>query len=462
MSSSSRLPLAPDPDKWLTARKVDKPLKQRPLVSSQFKAHHGVATPPSTGRKRGSASNKAAPAAPSSSASTKRRAPNATPTAPIRGIASYLTPTSADVKRPSATAARAKLPKPPAVRTPSLDPNTDASVTAWMATLPRTRPVEEPVKSSGAPRTPDVPPLSLRDLTPVPDDILARHRRLCGQDSARRTTAVSPWRRGQETEEDKEAAKAARAVARKEADERMEAERERKRRRLDVREAVAGEALHRVNTAKERRALGEFKSLVQLTSSADGSSSPLRDRESSPSERQALAQKAGPNTTLRRYTSALENPVGHRDSAWPSKQSNTTPRHFPPLQTASSRPPRSPVTTPRKQRSTQHHNVTPPKSLKSHTPRKYDEQQETLFVFPAPPRQPVFKQPALPKPVSGWEPVDMEPETLITWSLGGETLEVASPPGTVPHQAVAQPPVELRFAAPLSAIVEDDDADSVS
>lgn len=73
------------------------------------------------------------------------------------------------------------------------------------------------------------------------------------------------------------------------------------------------------------------------------------------------------------------------------------------------------ITTPRKPKSP-HHQISPPKSR---TPSKrIQDIQETLFAFPppAPPPQPIFEDVKLKYE---WKPVEMEPETLLTWSLGG-------------------------------------------
>lgn len=321
---------------------------------------------------------------------------------------------------------------------------------AFMAALPS--PPTPKTSSQGPHKSSDVPPSSMYQMTQVPDTVLARHRRLCGQDSARRK-AVSPWRRqGGEVhevdEEYEEAARAEREAERKERDERRAEERQRKRLRLDERDAVTVDALHRTREIREKRVLGEFKSLVHLTSSSatDGSSSPRQERPSSPSERPALAQKEMNTMSLRRHSSAVQDRVTGKDAKWP--QSSKLKPTLPAIPSRSRRRnPISPkVATPRKQRPL-HHKVTPPKSR---TPVKYGEQQETLFVFPERPPQPVFL-PKSPKPVSDWSPVEMEPETLMTWSLGGERAAAKS--------------LQPQGAALVSddvGVVENDDGESVS
>lgn len=297
-------------------------------------------------------------------------------------------------------------------------------------------PVKEP---EPVPTTPSGPSLSQRVLTPVPDSVLARHKQLCGQDSVRRRAAISPWRREEGVDQYNDPdARADREEARRQKEEERAVERERKRLRLDVREAVVSNTTERIRKTKTTRALGEFKSLAHLSS--DKSSSPSR---SSPSDRIPLAGKSGNANPLRRHSSAVEGPVCERDEDWPTRQprlpavtafsrnhrqdaADDTPKAsarpqpiaqsaFPPRQhLARQAEAERPRTTPRKRRA-EHHHVTPPKSR---TPQ-HVHQQETLFVLPAPPRQPVF-EPVRPAPESiGWQPVSMEAETLMTWSLGG-------------------------------------------
>lgn len=320
------------------------------------------------------------------------------------------------------------------------------------------------------PKTPEAPPpSSLPGMTPIPSSVMARHQRLCGQDSAQRRTVISPWRRGQATEEDPVEARAARDAARKEAEEQRNIERERKRLRIDAREEVDEKAKKRVRETREKRALGDFKSLAHLSS--DRSSSP---RASSPSERTPLAAKNA--NTLRRHSSAVVEPVCPRDSKWPQRQpvarvapipsafpprSQVIPSAFPSRRRPTQREPSpslraskspGPSTTPRKRR-VPHHQVTPPKSR---TPQNRG-QQETLFEFPpVPPRQPVFK-PVSPRPISDWVPVQMEPETLMTWSLGAGSRQ------TDAATSAAQPSEEAAVVeAPPDLVQNDDEITSVS
>lgn len=444
---SSRLPLQPRPDGWLSASKALKQPIQRPLVKLDAKVHHGISTPPSsTSRKR------SAPASNLSSSQRKRprsSQPLATPTAGAgRTLDTYLTP-------PTTTAKDSRRRQP----LNSVPPNiqTDAAITKWLneplergllkdhqnpstaRTSSSTRPkVKSPVQPE--PRTPQKATLSPRELTQVPASILARHQRLCGQDSARKRATRSPWR--ERTEEDEAAELEERRVDRQRRAEQIAQEKERKRLRLDVREDVERQAKDRVEGARQRRALGQFKSLVHLSS--ESSSSP---RSSSPSGPGCDSKRGH----LRLYSSVVEEPVCERETQWPKPQiipssrlasmpvqrraspfrpyidrprdSSPSPSKRPLLGGPESRHPPSPtrkapvISTPRKSKPTrQHHQVTPPKSRSPH-----GNQAETLFVFPLPkpPPQPVFVR--SPRPFTEWRPVEMEAETLMTWSLGGGT-----------------------------------------
>lgn len=442
----------PHPDKWLSAPK-SKSSTQRPLVGSQFRAHTGIATPATT--RKGATSP--APTTLGSS-SRKRRAPEVTPTAPpagTRSIQSYLTPptTSSQPAKKKRASSRLKDVEhshaSPTRRSPRLNRDSTETVSAWRASLPPSvaSPIKRPrqdaspsrspsVQAIEPPATPDAgaPPTSAPALTPIPASAVARRQRLDGPDCERRRATTSPWRQGQGTEDDDEAVCGERTVVRKEAEEQRNGERKRKRLRLDDRKAVDANAQSRASETRPKRALGGFKSLAHLSS--DRSSSP---RSSSPSERAPLAPKSA--NALRRHSSAVVEPVCPRDSKWPERQpmtrlpaipsaypsrSQIIPSAFPSRQrmtqyqpsqesqpSSSAKPPVI-SSTPRARRIA-HHQVTPPKSR---TPQRRD-QQETLFEFPpAPPRQPVFK-PVSPKPISDWRPVEMEAETLMTWSMGG-------------------------------------------
>lgn len=480
----------PHPDKWLSAPKVLKAATQRPLVSSSFRAHAGIATPPTTTRKGASNSAAAAPA----STSRKRRAPEATPTAPhgLRSIQSYLTPPTSTTQPARKQRASSKLKnashlhQSPTRRSPRLhrdrqERERSEALESWRASLPP--PTRSPSKrapdvasrspSPGfemleAPATPEAAaPASGSAIIPLPSSAVAIHKRLRGQDSDRPKQDASPLRRGQEPEEDKPVARAERDVARQEAEAQRraqrDAQRERKRIRLDAKDE---NAQSRVGDTKERRALGDFKSLAHLSS--ERSSSP---RSSSPSGRVPLASKNA--NALRRHSSAVVRAVCPRDLKWPQRQpaqrtpgipsafptrSQVVPSAFPSrLRTTpaeSSQPSSStrlppPFTTPRARRIA-HHHVTPPKSR---TPQGRDLQQ-TLFEFPpAPPRQPVFK-PLSPQPISDWRPVEMQAETLMTWSMGGGNVTSV---GVVAPRSPSPVQDEVRLDNPPAPVDNDDE-----
>ncbi|KAL1411661.1 hypothetical protein Q8F55_002626 [Vanrija albida] len=448
-SSSSRLPLAPDPDKWISTKPKSQQPVQRPLVDLKFRAHAGIATPPSsTQRKRGPPASNLSSSQQATATAKKRRTsvPDVTPTGQNRGILSYLTPPTTDGGKGKAKAPAERVQRPvrdsPLGRTPKLDAG-DATGSRNQASSSHQRPSTLRVTPPPAASSPEL------QITQVPDDVLARHKRLCGQDSARKRKVTSPWR-GVWEPIDEEAEQRQRDQERAERDKeraaaaaKREEEKERRRLRLDVREDVTRTAVSRVANSKARPVLGETRSLVHLSS--EGSS----ERGSSPSiERPALGVK-NPNA-LRKYSSET---TGFRES-----KSAAAPKlaPFPVAQRRS--PPRtrrlpSPeaITTPPKRKSP-HHKVTPPKSTKSSTPHRYGDQQETLFVFPlpAPPKKPVF-EPVKPA-AEEWEPVDMEPETLMTWSLGGARRPAADPPSSGGPKPVGG----LQFMA------DDDDTSSIA
>lgn len=449
--SSSRLPLAPDPDKWIETRPKSQPV-QRPLVDLKFRAHAGISTPPSsTQRKRAPPASNLSSSQTAATAKKRRTSvPDVTPTAQNRGILSYLTPpTTDDVK------GKAKVKEPvervqrpvraartsPLGRTPKLD--------AGDATSSKSKSVASPQRRPSSSRLTTTPPPPELQFTQVPDDVFERHKRLCGQDSARKRKVVSPWRGvwepiDEEAEQrQREADRAERDRERAAAAAKRDEEKERRRLRLDVREDVSRGAVARVASSKARRVLGETRSLVHLSS--EGSS----ERSSSPSiERPALGAK-NPNT-LRKYSSETTGWRETKSTAAKLAPFPIAPRRSPPRARQLSSSPVA-ITTPPKRKSP-HHKVTPPKSTKSSTPRRYGEQQETLFVFPlpAPPKKPVF-EPIKPK-VDEWEAVDMEPETLMTWSLGGARRPAADPPSS----AGPKPAAGLQF------VPDDDDSSSVS
>lgn len=492
---SSRLPLQPHPDGWLSASKPAKLPTQRPLVKLDANVHHGISTPPSsTSRKR------PAPASNLTASQRKRprsTQPQATPTAAAnRTLDTYLTPpttTGKDIRR--------RKPLKPITQ----NPQSDAAITQWLSEPPargplRDRPTQPLAKPSqrvrstsrspakSAPRTPENAPLTQREPTQVPASVLARHQRLCGQDSARRRATRSPWR--EITEEEEAAELEERRADRQRRAEEIAREKERKHLRLDVRENVEKQAKDRIEGVRQRRALGQFKSLVHLSS--ESSSSP---HSSSPTKPGADSKRGN----LRPFSSAIEEPVCERETQWPKPQVLPSsrlaamprrtspfrpyidrPRDSSPSPSKRSLPGASPqskspvynspdVTTPKKPKR-QHHQVTPPKSR---SPQ--GNQPETLFVFPLPkpPPQPVFVR--SPRPFTDWRPVEMEAETLMTWSLGGGAasaernadLPPSDPPVEVEELQVNEnrhelPPSDPPALPPSDPPQDSDETDSVS
>lgn len=326
---------------------------------------------------------------------------------------------------------------------------------------------------------------------------MARHPHCSGQHSGRQRATTSPRRREVPVEDNESAPRAPRRHLTYVENDEPRIERERKRLRLDIREAADKKEGIRVREKREKRELGGFKSLAHLSS--DPSSSP---RSSSPSERAPLAPK-NPNA-LRRHSSAVEEPVCARDPKWPQRpitrlpvipsafpqrsqlipsafpqRSQVIPSAFPgrqrteaprdlsqpssssktapvkpSLATQSSRPPAA-SSTPRARRIA-HHHVTPPKSR---TPQRRD-MQETLFELPPAPRQPVFR-PVSPTPVRDWQPVEMQAETLMTWSMGGAnpaSVEQPAPPSSPPIREGEYSDEPIRVVE----VVDDDETNCVS
>ncbi|ORX35695.1 hypothetical protein BD324DRAFT_631241 [Kockovaella imperatae] len=102
--------------------------------------------------------------------------------------------------------------------------------------------------------------------------------------------------------------------------------------------------------------------------------------------------------------------------------------------------------TPLKQDTARHHQITPPKTRSSSKRKRMEEHTETLFAFPPPP-QPKFTKikHGVEDPEGGkkWNAVDMDPETLLTWSLGGSE-----------RQSLAQK--SLRRRARATTVLADD------
>lgn len=494
-SRSPLKPLQPKPGVWIDASKTEKQPTQRPIVGHNVKMHKGVFTPPaSTSRKRaGLASNLS-----SSHRKKPRPSQDATPTAPpIRSIRSFLTPPASTqkVSKSGGRSLRAPIDSQPA------EPLSDSDITKWLSNPPQQEASEPPKSSQREPkplkntqrrpmspktsqrksksrtpsprnvsadvklRTPAGPPSSQRQLTQCPPSVLALHQRLCGQDDARKRATRSPWRETAD-EEDDVAALEERQADRQSRAEKLAQDKERKRLRLDVREEVKRQARERIEGARERRALGQFKSLVQLSSESSSS-----HRSSSSPSRGGGASKA---TALRPYSSAIEEPVCERDTQWPkstalpssklaampmqryespfkpyldrprdsspSPSKGMTPRRSESRHRGSASPVSPAVATPRKPKH-RHLHITPPRSR---TPQRNQPESLLVHPLPRPPAQPVFVPP--PRPITEWRPVEMEAETLMTWSLGGGAASVERLTDLPP----SDPPVPSSRRVPYS------------
>nr|XP_031863453.1 uncharacterized protein CI109_001329 [Kwoniella shandongensis]KAA5530525.1 hypothetical protein CI109_001329 [Kwoniella shandongensis] len=121
-----------------------------------------------------------------------------------------------------------------------------------------------------------------------------------------------------------------------------------------------------------------------------------------------------------------------------------------PVQVQQPTSPEHMLITPRRRRSSKyHHQVTPPKSRPR--PQSMVNRQETLFILPDPPAQPDFlvdRMPSSSPRVPDFQPMEMDPETLITWGppvqehMGEDGLDLS-------------PVAELNMASPRSSQSEE-------
>ena len=119
--------------------------------------------------------------------------------------------------------------------------------------------------------------------------------------------------------------------------------------------------------------------------------------------------------------------LSHHKAITPSPTKGRNPGHG-----SSSSSTHSLITPPRNPH--HHHTTTPPKSTTPTRPRLYEEHHETLFAFP-PPRQPHFlSEELLVDMRKSFDPVEMEPETLMTWSIG--------PPPVQDRELVRRPVID--------------------
>ena len=155
----------------------------------------------------------------------------------------------------------------------------------------------------------------------------------------------------------------------------------------------------------------------------------------------------------------LGNPA-HTDLDYP-QEFTERPSSPTPIRSSTPEPPTPTrqVITPRK---TPHHQITPPKSRSSH--KHIHEQAETLFALPAPPPRPNFAI----SPDKGkrkretWDAVEMNPETLLTWSLGGSGPDPSDT--KLPPQQTSPKRIRVNSRSPAQSVSRqgrtDDDADS--
>ncbi|WWC69999.1 uncharacterized protein I206_103943 [Kwoniella pini CBS 10737] len=110
-------------------------------------------------------------------------------------------------------------------------------------------------------------------------------------------------------------------------------------------------------------------------------------------------------------------------------------------------------TTPRKAAAEKYHQITPPKSTRP----AMAERQETLFILPDPPCQPLFPPKSPPqKGYRSWRPAEMEPETLLDWGLEPEGAEDAiADIQKSPQQEGSQSPEPPLFSPAGSPVREE-------
>ena len=288
-------------------------------------------------------------------------------------------------------------------------------------------------------------------VTPIPDHILAIHRQLCGRETARMRKIRSPWREPGDTPPSHQppsspSAKVSKTkmVLDKVGEVDMRAKELGKRKRGKENEGVEKEKLVVLSDEEEEK--GEERMMARKV--ANG---PLTSRKSNvmmeTKERRHGEDAVDKNISLDERAIRIEcypsitkpdKPDVQIRSRINEEEAQQQPEEGAGLpfgpETASSDPPTSTLVTPRKQRHhhhVAHHKITP---LKVRTPSKVEQPKhyenydhtETLFAFPHP-RQPDFKGGkrdelgAVGGGKKGWRPIQMEAETLITWSLGSES-----------------------------------------
>ncbi len=319
-------------------------------------------------------------------------------------------------------------------------------------------------------RTPPIPselerPLSEHSLTPVPDLVLDIHRRSCGQDGRSRR-GRSPWRKAEGAENDPSPTKRRKKLDNVEEVTRRavnKASRQKRKYRPLVNlsdgdsppskrtmplTSIPPNAMHLNSRSPrpirvEKYSVSNRPSEVQRMRRRFRSRSPLKplslegriaevvERARTPRMRVFGTPGDGRSQLPIRPTSAFGSTHEPREpirgpTPLPIETAPPTPSPPSSLPYDPSPPPSFPydrptsVSTPRK-RVSPHHKITPPKTRTPNKPREWEEHLETLFDFPPPPQPQFFREVPGRKDSGGFIPAEMEPETLMTWSLGPVT-----------------------------------------
>ena len=284
-------------------------------------------------------------------------------------------------------------------------------------------------------------------ITPIPDDVLQKHSRLCGQDPGYLDAIPSPWT----TKEERE-----RKSAKIRADEGGEKSLRRQKangagviRELAVN--VARNPLRDPGDATVDRSKLQYSARQDMPIASAVTRAPIA-RPPTPSRPSPMKGRNVIRSPLPRTSDTPEK--GHGPKIEPHAETHKEHR------SSSVEPsiPTSPLcnmrNTPQKDRSP-HHRVTPPKSRPSGKRRD----AAAPFVLPEPPAQPVFKtSPNTVRRAKNFEPVD-QAETLMTWSLGARRLNPprVSPtndvrPALAPVQRSSSPSIPSRPASSSQSV----------
>ncbi|ORY32925.1 hypothetical protein BCR39DRAFT_522397 [Naematelia encephala] len=471
---SRPLPLAPDPNKWIdtSTSRPKKPL-QRPLASFR----NTFATPPSTIRRNAVASSSKDTIKASTAKQTNLRGfftPPTTDSAPKRRVGGAgagrnrlkgddgspkmgkrkrrddfwgssldeihqrpLSPDVQDISNEDEEADDLFLPPPSATMIAHI-PSSKLPAQTTLISAPSPQIPKAGQRSSVSPPVPqtpiiDAPPSSIseRMLTPVPSSVMHLHARLCGQDTARNRRVRSPWRKKGDTPsppppKDREKEKKPRGIVMRE-----EVDRRAKSRMIGKSKSLVGlsssSSDHEDRGMLSPRRINVLKARpTEIIHRSCDDGSPTRNRPVKPSLSRKCATKdtsALPRTSMRQYSrpkSRSPTPlasIGLKPISLDDRisQLSDLPRPNSPILFGLPSPIAIPSTP--KKSTTTHHKVTPPKTKSA---KRIRDVEETLFAFPVPqpPPQPLFEEPN-PNKRKEWAPIDMEPETLMTWSLAG-------------------------------------------